>query len=335
MTSSLKSAITLSRLSAHTLQMEWPTCSTKMLDIFVPSVIAESGGVHKMLFDIPGVSILDQPKPEPSPPEARKGRKRNGEHRDFMKMSDAKSKNSAHTSSQPLSHTNTKRDALHKKLSGARFRQLNELLYTCESKEAWKYFSDNAGDFVHYHSGWRSQQQKGWKMRPIDVIFRSIISDFKNHQHVSIADMGCGEGILAELLSKSKKYHVSSFDLVSTKPFIIACDTSRTPLKDDSMDVAVFSLSLMNVNYGDSLVEARRILHSGGRMYIAEVESRFEDNALEQFIAAMTKMGFTHNDTDSSHRIFILMRFTLTNKSVKTIPSQNWPRLKPCIYKRR
>ena len=45
---------------------------------------------------------------------------------------------------------------------------------------------------------------------------------------------------------------------------------------DNSVHAAVFSLSLMNTNYGDSLLEASRILRPGGRTYIAEVESRFD-----------------------------------------------------------
>ena len=130
---------------------------------------------------------------------------------------------------KPLSRSS--KNVLCDKLSGARFRQLNELLYTSDSKEAVKYFSENIGDFEHYHGGWRSQQKSGWKNRPIDIICRSIISDFKNHQQVSIADMGCGEANLAELLSKHQNYHVNSFDLVSTKPSVIACDIPKLHLQ--------------------------------------------------------------------------------------------------------
>ena len=333
MTSSLSSAIALSRLSAHTSQMERATCSIEILDIFVTSVMADSRGCPKMLFDIPGISTLGRPKPEPSL-SASKKRKRNRKH-NLEKAHDIKPANLLRASPQSVENVSAGNNAFHKKLSGARFRQLNELLYTCGSGDAWKYFCENGADFEHYHSGWRSQQQSGWKIRPVDVISCSIISDFKACQRVSVADMGCGEGILAELLSEFKNYRVHSFDLVSIKPFVIACDICKTPLEDNSVHAAVFSLSLMNTNYGDSLIEARRILRPGSRIYIAEVESRFGGTVLEEFIAAMTRMGFAHTNTNTKHRIFILMEFTLANKDKKTTSTHCWPKLKPCIYKRR
>lgn len=288
-----------------------------------------------MLFEIPGVPNLDRPRPDPSSVVRRKH------------ISDSKSsaKNVCKIISDDFSHPDCRpklvsrskmnKRVLCEKLSGARFRQLNELLYTCDSKEAVKYFSENVGDFEHYHGGWRSQQKSGWKIRPIDIICRSIISDFKNYPKVTIADMGCGEASLAELLSKFKNYHVNSFDLVSTKPSVIACDTSKTPLADDSVNAAVFSLSLMNTNYGDSLLEASRILRQGGKAYIAEVESRFDKNTMDRFIVTMAKIGFTHIHTNTKHQIFILMEFVLDSKCNKNVAPQNWPKLKPCIYKRR
>ena len=239
--SPLRSAITFSRLSTHTSQMERDTCSTGIFDIFVASIMPSPPlRVPKMFFEIPGVPGLDQPKPDPLPITKRKhssGAKSKAEKTCKTKPHDPLRPN---CQPKPAPKPETNKSTLCKKLSGARFRQLNELLYTCDSNKALKYFSENVGDFEHYHSGWKSQQQSGWKIRPIDIIASTIISDFKNSNQVSVADMGCGEAVLADLLSRFKKYHVHSFDLVSTKPSVIACDTSQTPLTDNSCMLLCF-----------------------------------------------------------------------------------------------
>lgn len=71
--------------------------------------------------------------------------------------------------------------------------------------------------------------------------------------------MGCGEA----KLSKSVPQKVHSFDLVSSDPNVIACDMSRTGLKNESVDIVVFCLSLMGTNLTDYLKEANRILKHG------------------------------------------------------------------------
>ncbi len=86
-----------------------------------------------------------------------------------------------------------------------------------------------------------------------------------------VGDFGCGDARLAQ--SVPNKVH--SFDLVAVNEHVTACDianvsrptesqhlTRRTqvPLEDGVLDVAVFSLSLMGVNYMDFIREAWRTL---------------------------------------------------------------------------
>ena len=51
---------------------------------------------------------------------------------------------------------------------------------------------------------------------------------------------------------------------------VIACDVSHVPLDDESLDVAVFSLSLMGANFTDYLREAHRCLKLDGHLWIDE-----------------------------------------------------------------
>lgn len=74
-----------------------------------------------------------------------------------------------------------------------------------------------------------------------------------------VADFGCGEARLAESISQ-KCY---SFDLVAANNRVIACNMAHTPIPADSVDVAVFCLSLMGTNLKDFLLEANRVLKVG------------------------------------------------------------------------
>lgn len=55
-----------------------------------------------------------------------------------------------------------------------------------------------------------------------------------------------------------------SFDLVSPNPLVTACDMAHVPLKDGSVHLAIFCLSLMGTNLADFLREAHRVLVTGG-----------------------------------------------------------------------
>lgn len=61
-----------------------------------------------------------------------------------------------------------------------------------------------------------------------------------------------------------KQTQVHSFDLVSPNPLVTACDMASVPIKDASVHVAVFCLSLMGTNLADFLREAHRVLVPGG-----------------------------------------------------------------------
>ncbi len=142
--------------------------------------------------------------------------------------------------------------------------------------------------------------------------------------HSVVCDLGCGEGKIYDFFVKRnqiEKLHnltekpkeeevkktkaedeeegsdhnvfkeILSFDLVSVKPHIEACDIAKLPLGNKSIDVAVFSLALMGVNYIDFLIEAHRCLKIGGRLIIAEVISRIPDNTL--FVQLIKGLGFS------------------------------------------
>ena len=168
------------------------------------------------------------------------------------------------------------------KLKGAKFRWLNETLYTSTGSSSFDLFTKDPHLFELYHEGFTSQVRK-WPVNPVNVL-ADRISSKKNASELVVGDFGCGDAKLAdELYGVVKKIH--SFDLVDPSAVgvgpknpnvvVTSCNVAKTPLKNAVLDVGVFCLSLMGTDYYDFLLEANRTVKVGGIVYVVEVKSRF------------------------------------------------------------
>jgi len=211
---------------------------------------------------------------------------------------------------------------LQQKMIGARFRWLNEQLYTTSGKDSFKMFKENPNLFQVYHDGFRSQVES-WSINPVEF----FIAELKElPKKLIVADFGCGEAVLA----KSVPQTVHSFDLVAVNENVVACDMSRVPLSSKSVDIAIYCLSLMGTNITDYLKEAYRVLRVGGTLKIAEVSSRIINEAI--FIKSLTDLGFDLIKQQEISKMFIIIDLKKSNR----IPQQNVKvSLKPCVYKKR
>ncbi|CAM4551598.1 unnamed protein product [Leuciscus chuanchicus] len=169
-----------------------------------------------------------------------------------------------------------------RQLEAARFRYINELLYTSTSGEAKRMFQQDPEAIAVYHKGYTTQVQH-WPENPVDSIISYIC---QKPPSLVVADFGCGDCKIA----RSVKNKVHSFDLAPVCDLATACDMAKVPLRDSTVDIAVFCLSLMGTNLGEFLAEANRVLVMGGVLKIAEVASRFEN--IRSFIGALSSLGF-------------------------------------------
>ncbi|CUM56540.1 uncharacterized protein AC631_01845 [Debaryomyces fabryi] len=204
------------------------------------------------------------------------------------------------------------------KLSGSRFRWINEQLYTITSKDALKLIEEQPELFDEYHQGFRSQVQS-WPENPVDVFVDQIKTRASAkpvnapgglpglpNKKVVIADMGCGEAQLAlDVNNFTKQYNskkpnkkqkqnqgrrfqtgpktldieVHSFDLKKANDRITVADIKNIPLPDGSCTVVIFCLALMGTNFLDFIKEAYRLLAPRGELWIAEIKSRFTESS--------------------------------------------------------
>ena len=242
------------------------------------------------------------------------------------------------------------------RLSGSRFRILNEDLYTTTSEQSFEKFSKNPELFEQYHEGFRHQVES-WPVNPVDVIVGWLSSNYRK-KTCTVGDFGCGDAQLAkDLLKITEKgkcpFTVHSFDLVSPNELVTACDMANVPLQDKSLDVCIFCLSLMGTNLADFIREAHRVLKDNGRVKIAEVRSRIEysysqkgqpkpknepskstrsEGTLEEFVNVLNELGFDCVRTDRSNKMFLMLEL---KKSGKKPNKKLTFSAKPCIYKRR
>lgn len=241
---------------------------------------------------------------------------------------------------------------MQQKLSGSRFRWINELLYTSESEKALAVFQSQPEVFDEYHEGFKHQVES-WPENPVDSIVQQFqdrlqrnlnapggLPATKHLNQVVVADMGCGEAELALKLNQIKhrkaRFEVHSFDLHKANDRITVADIAHVPLPDNSCHVVVFCLALMGTNLNDFIMEGIRILKDNGIMWIAEIKSRFEDGKYDDFIAKLKSVGLYHKVTDDSNKMFVKFEFLkLSHRMAKAKSEETGITLKPCIYKRR
>jgi ribosomal RNA-processing protein 8 len=194
---------------------------------------------------------------------------------------------------------------MREKLMSARFRHLNETLYTTPSTEALELFSANPELFAEYHAGFSHQVKESWPSNPVDGYIRAIQKrgtvpamwkkptkgDGGPRQGATalprrpnglctIADLGCGDAQLARALTpstKKLKLKLLSYDLHVPDPLVTKADISALPVVDGSVDIAIFCLSLMGTNWVSFVEEAWRVLRGDGKgeCWVSEVKSRF------------------------------------------------------------
>jgi len=138
-------------------------------------------------------------------------------------------------------------------------------------------------EWEQYHTLYRKAREN-WTVVP----YKEFIRWCKSREGYVIADFGCGEALVAKAVSD--RHTVHSFDHVAIDDSVIEGDMTKTSLDSESVDVALFSLSLMGGNFTDYLREAHRVLKIDGQLHIWEATSRFDD--VKRFARSVEQLGF-------------------------------------------
>ena len=167
------------------------------------------------------------------------------------------------------------------------FSDLNKRWSTSNSSNTKSRLDKNNEEWYYCHTLYR-QARESWSEIPYIEISKKIMV----RPDWIVGDFGCGEN----LLSKEITNKVYSFDYVSIDDSVVSCDITNVPLDDNSLDAAVFSLSLMGSNYTDYLKEAYRVVKSYGQIFICEPQGKWEGKESE-LKSVMAENGFKTIDT--------------------------------------
>jgi superfamily II DNA or RNA helicase len=176
------------------------------------------------------------------------------------------------------------------------FSELNKKWSVSNSKTIQERLKKDKSEWEYYHTLYR-EKRKEWN----EIPYVEISKKLKGREDWLIADLGCGEN----LLSKEINNKVLSFDYVGIDDSVTECDISNLPLKDNEVDVSVFSLSLMGSNYNDYLKEGYRILKPYGNMFIVEPKKKWENNS-DKLISQLESIGMKVVESYTSSRFLYI-----------------------------
>ena len=178
------------------------------------------------------------------------------------------------------------------------FSEMNRVWSVSNSKTTKERLDKEPEEWYQYHTLY-SEQRKTW----LEIPYIEISKKIKHRPDWVIGDFGCGENLLSKEIPDNKVY---SFDYIAIDENVIKCDMSKVPLKDNILDVAVFSLSLMGTNYKDYLKEAYRTLKYNGHIFICEPSSKWKGREYE-LKQILKEIGFKCFDTIKNTDKFIYL----------------------------
>lgn len=163
------------------------------------------------------------------------------------------------------------------------FSKMNNRWYASASGKTHERLSSNPEEWAHYHTMYR-QLRETWPVVP----FKEEIRWLSERDGLVVGDFGCGEAFIAA--EAGAKHTIHSFDHVAIDKRVIACDIAHVPLEEESLDLAIFCLSLMGSNFTDYVREAHRCLRLDGMLHIWEAASYFDD--VKKFCRQLERLGF-------------------------------------------
>ncbi len=163
------------------------------------------------------------------------------------------------------------------------FSKMNNRWYSSTSGKTHERLAANPEEWAHYHTMYQ-QLRESWPVVP----FKEEIRWLSERDGLVVGDFGCGEAQVARAVTPQHTVH--SFDHVAIDARAIACDIAHVPLEDETLDLAIFCLSLMGSNFTDYVREAHRCLRLDGMLHIWEPTSYFDD--VKKFCSQLARLGF-------------------------------------------
>ena len=160
------------------------------------------------------------------------------------------------------------------KRKNSEYQELGRKMSTQTSINTNKMFQDDPELWSKYHDK-RDFSFKGYKEQE-ELPINTIIHHLEGISHkLKILDLGCGRNIISNHFTDNQKFTITGYDHVSHNGSI-ACDISKLPNENESVNICIYSQSLMGRNWQEYLKEGKRVLNYNGEMIICESVERYD-----------------------------------------------------------
>ena len=157
-------------------------------------------------------------------------------------------------------------------------------------------------EWLQYHRQ-LDENRKLWPIDPLD----EIISRLKTMSpRLRIGYFGCGTAKIMEEIGSDR---VISFDHVAINDKVIECDIKSVSkyVENNSLDVIIFSLSLMGKNWQDYIIEAKRCLSTRSSLFIAVTTKELDEGRRLHLLPNVLKDNGFSIDTQEERGDFTFM----------------------------
>jgi hypothetical protein len=155
------------------------------------------------------------------------------------------------------------------------YQELSKKMTTQKSETTKKMFKTMPELWHQYHDN-RDFSFKGYDKQdeiPVNKIITYL--EAKANKKLKILDLGCGRNLIKKHFENNKNLEIIGYDHISYNNSV-ACDISKLPDNDESINICIYSQSLMGTNWKEYIDEGFRVLIYNGEMIISESIERFE-----------------------------------------------------------
>ena len=155
------------------------------------------------------------------------------------------------------------------------YQELTKKMSIQKSDNTNKMFKDKPELWEQYHEA-RDFSFQGYEQNEIPV--NKIISylETKKNHRLKILDLGCGRNLIKEHFKDNKKFTITGYDHISYNGSKVSDISNLEDEEEDTIDVCVYSQSLMGSNWKEYLDEGKIVLRYNGEMIISESSDRYE-----------------------------------------------------------
>ena len=162
-----------------------------------------------------------------------------------------------------------------KQTQQSEYQEISKKMATQSSRTTHKMIQEDEQIWHKYHAN-RDVSFEGYEDQseiPLNKITAYL--ETKSSRRLKILDLGCGRNKIQEKFASNDKLSITGYDYVSHNGSQVA-DIRELPEEDESVDICVFSQSLMGSNWKEYIKEAKRVLRYNGEMIISESVNRFD-----------------------------------------------------------